>query len=519
MLVLISLVAVIGGIGGVALFCRHDYLATVGSAKTELDELTRLMAEHTRAVMVVSSVKLDHIVDLIGDRPPAALRHSTADYERVRAMLSKVPFAQSISVVDENGALVLSSLQPDPPPTNLADREYFRALAAGGPDTFVSPLIWARVSGGLVLSMARRLTDGNGRFRGVVLLTIRAAYFVEFYHEVSRDDRTPFGIYKNDGSVVVEHPLPKRESPRLPLDGPPFTEAAAAPFGTYVADGRLVGYRTEPGYGLVVTAAMPMTRVLADWRRRSLTLAAGLAAGLLLTTGVAALGLAGLRREEAARALIARKAEELAVALADKDVLFQEVHHRVKNNLQVVSSILTMQSLQVADAAARTALQRALDRVHAMGLVHQTLYLRNEASEVEVSTYLDSLARSLEATYDTEGRGIAVHVAADGVVVDLERAVPLGLLVNELMANALKHAFPEGRRGRVAVGLHAAQGGWQLTVEDDGIGLPDLPKGGIGLMLVRGLARQLDGAVETARGETGGTVVRVTFPGVTPTAT
>ncbi|MGE5503922.1 MAG: sensor histidine kinase [Actinomycetota bacterium] len=505
--------ATFGGIGGVALFSSHDYQTTVRDARDDLQEVTRLMAEHTRAVMVIASLKLDHLADLMAGRAPSALRGSAADQARLRQMLARVPFGHSIWIMDADGNVVLTTVQPDPPAGNFADREYFQALKAGGPDTFVSPLIWGRLTGGHLLSVVRRLTDAQGRFQGIAVLSIRANYFLDFYRTVSPDGRAPFGIYKADGSVVVEYPLPPREVPRLPTDRPPFSQVGDATFGTYTGeDGeRLVGWRAISEHGLIVTAGLSMDQLLADWRRRTVTLAAGLAVALMVVGWLVVLALAGLKREEAALAQTARKADELALALADKDVLFQEVHHRVKNNLQVVSSILTMQSLQVSDEAVHRVLQQALDRVHAMGLVHQTLYLRNEASAVDIGTYLQSLAASLSLTYDADGRGIAIVVDAQGMV-DLERAVPLGLLSSELLSNALKHAFPGGRTGSIRVELERGDAGWRLAVEDDGIGLPEVPSGGIGLVLARGLARQLQGSVEMSLGPAGGTLAVVRFP-------
>jgi two-component sensor histidine kinase len=280
-----------------------------------------------------------------------------------------------------------------------------------------------------------------------------------------------------------------------------------------VVDGadRLASYRTLPDLDLVVTAGLLVDTVFQGWQVRTQHATALVAVALLFVLGLTAVADESMRHESRLLRSVKQKADELAVALADKDVLFQEVHHRVKNNLQVISSLLTMQSLHVRDDVARNTLKDALDRIHSMGLVHQTLYERNLAANVDLGAYFGRLAEALAGSYGTGKGGVTVQVEATGTL-ELERAVPLGMLANEALSNALKHAFSDGRNGIVRVSLHGEDGRWKLIVQDDGIGIAAEPGRGIGFGLIRALSRQLGGKVEITAGPLVGTVVTLDFP-------
>jgi len=171
-------------------------------------------------------------------------------------------------------------------------------------------------------------------------------------------------------------------------------------------------------------------------------------------------------RRKADRQLIERSLEE-------KTVLLHEIHHRVKNNLQIISSLLNLQARN-ADPAVIRALAESQGRVKAMALIHQLLYERNDFSQIDLATYLQRLCALQQTSYrdDAASFTLTVH-ACEGVHLNLQRAVPCGLLVNELVTNAIKHAFPDGREGRIDITLSASDDGHCLiTVADDGIGLP-----------------------------------------------
>ncbi len=215
--------------------------------------------------------------------------------------------------------------------------------------------------------------------------------------------------------------------------------------------------------------------------------------------------------KEAAEALRARTSA-LAAALREREVLLSEIHHRVKNNLQLVSSLLALQARGVG-AEAQHALAEGQRRIDSIALVHEQLYGSTNLSAVNLASYVQALIPALCRTSDAGAR-VEVVLELEDVELIPERAVPCGLLVSELVTNALKHAFPDERRGVLEIKLkRLPSGGLQLVVQDDGVGLKgELPRGKketLGLDLVTIFAKQLDAELLVER--TGGTRFQLTF--------
>jgi PAS domain S-box-containing protein len=204
----------------------------------------------------------------------------------------------------------------------------------------------------------------------------------------------------------------------------------------------------------------------------------------------------------------ARKTAQAALerALADKTALLGEVHHRVKNNLQVISSLLSLQQ-RTADPSAQEALADSQMRVRAMGLIHELLYERSDASVIDLLAYLRRLIRLLHDSVGATRSPIAVEfesLCTNGPALDPQRAVPCGLLVTELVTNAIKHAFHGRATGRVVVRIAQLQTSVCLSVDDDGTGLPESVEIGntqsLGFQLIPMLIDQLDGELSIERG-------------------
>lgn len=200
---------------------------------------------------------------------------------------------------------------------------------------------------------------------------------------------------------------------------------------------------------------------------------------------------------------------ELKQSLEEKEVLLREIHHRVKNNLQVISSILQMESNQHENAEARQALQDMQLRIKSMGLVHERLYQSPELSHVDVQDYLTQLAHNVLQTY-SRGEHPALDLDVQEMELPLDKAIPCGLVATELLSNACQHAFPDGRTGTVRLSARCSDETCTLTVSDDGVGMPeDVSGDSLGLQLVDMLAAQLDGTVEFTGEE--GTTATLTF--------
>lgn len=186
---------------------------------------------------------------------------------------------------------------------------------------------------------------------------------------------------------------------------------------------------------------------------------------------------------------------KLRASLQDKEVLLKEIHHRVKNNLAVVSSLFYLESTYTHDAPTMKILQESQDRVRAMALVHEALYSSENLQAVDFGEYGMKLGQQLLQTYAPDPAHIRLTTDVQSVRLDIARAVPCGLILNELMTNALKHAFPAGRSGQIHISLsRKAHGACELKISDDGVGLAPSSVDGssLGLRIVRLLARQLN---------------------------
>ncbi|MBK8027563.1 MAG: PAS domain S-box protein [Chloroflexi bacterium] len=206
--------------------------------------------------------------------------------------------------------------------------------------------------------------------------------------------------------------------------------------------------------------------------------------------------------------------EQLRDSLQEKEVLLKEVHHRVKNNLQIIASLLRLQSGNTDDPRTIAQFQDSQNRIRSMALIHERLYRSTDLSTIDFGPYLRDLTGHLMQSYRDQANRIRLRVEVDKTQLDIDTAISCGLLINELVSNALKHAFPEGRPGTIGVQMRSTEGNrHELVVWDDGVGMPEQKSkpNTLGLQLVSSLARQLRGTVEFSA--EGGTQIIVSFPG------
>jgi two-component sensor histidine kinase len=205
--------------------------------------------------------------------------------------------------------------------------------------------------------------------------------------------------------------------------------------------------------------------------------------------------------------------DRLAASLAEKEVLIKEVHHRVKNNLQVIASLLRLQANTFDDAILTNALRESQNRVESMALVHEQLYETKDLRYVDLARQVQVLAANLFHCYGEPAR-ISWTARVETMRLAVDRAIPVSLILNELISNALKHAFPGSRSGSILIEGGLAGENVFVSVSDDGAGMPehvqeDRPKS-LGLEIVNILTRQLKGSLEINRMR--GTTFRITFP-------
>lgn len=211
-----------------------------------------------------------------------------------------------------------------------------------------------------------------------------------------------------------------------------------------------------------------------------------------------------------------RDREIIVQSMRDKEMLLRELHHRTKNNMQVVSSLLIMHGDAHEDPQIRYVFEDMVCRIRAMALVHEKLYRSENLSELDACTYFRELGTLVCSEYERPGIETTVLVPETPIAMDLELAVPCGLLVTELLSNAFKHAFPDGRSGTITIAFDRKGDGYELQVRDDGVGLPEhfdpRRSGKMGWQTIVALAEtQIKGAIATSAGAAGGTSVTISF--------
>ena len=206
--------------------------------------------------------------------------------------------------------------------------------------------------------------------------------------------------------------------------------------------------------------------------------------------------------------------EQIKNSLKEKELLLKEIHNRVKNNLQVISSLLNLQAGYIKDEQARARFKESRDRLKAMALIHEKLYQSPDLTSIDFGGYIRNLAVHLFRSHQVNAHAIALHLDVESINLDIDRAMPCGLIINELVANSLQYAFPEGARGEIQLAFHEdAQRQITLQVGDTGAGLPETldfrQAESLGFQLINSLVDQLQGTITLARH--GGTKFTITF--------
>jgi PAS domain S-box-containing protein len=193
--------------------------------------------------------------------------------------------------------------------------------------------------------------------------------------------------------------------------------------------------------------------------------------------------------------------DQIKSSLKEKETLLHEIHHRVKNNMQVINSLLKLQANNIEDQHVKSILKDSQSRVYAMSAVHETLHGSENLSEIDLQTYLSKITTSVFQTYSANQSRVKLNCDIENSPIIVNQAYPIGLIINELISNALKYAFPEDRTGEISVSMKKTGNERELTVMDDGVGISDgfdwKNSKSLGLKLVRTLVEnQLDGSID-----------------------
>ncbi len=211
-----------------------------------------------------------------------------------------------------------------------------------------------------------------------------------------------------------------------------------------------------------------------------------------------------------------KKSEEaLKRSLLEKDILLKEIHHRVKNNLQIVTSLLKLQAGYVKDEKIKQLFRESQNRVQSMSLIHQKLYQTKDLAQIDFKDYIETVTTHLQHSYGILEDRVKILTDVSKMTMSIDNAIPAGLIINELVSNSLKHAFPEGRSGNIYINaaFDEYKKEYWLLIRDDGIGLNGKQdfenSASFGLKLVNTLVKQLDGIIEAV--SSGGTEFRIHF--------
>ncbi|MBT4287438.1 MAG: PAS domain S-box protein, partial [Bacteroidetes bacterium] len=193
--------------------------------------------------------------------------------------------------------------------------------------------------------------------------------------------------------------------------------------------------------------------------------------------------------------------EQIKASLKEKETLIDEIHHRVKNNIAIIASLLKMQSNSIEDPQIKEVLKESQNRVYAMSAVHETLHGSDNLSQIDLKTYLSKVTTSIFQTYSINPDKVKLNISVEEIPISIDQANPIGLVINELISNSLKYAFPDERKGEITVSMKKLNKELELTIMDDGIGMPDeldwKNAKSLGLKLVRALVEnQLDGSID-----------------------
>ncbi len=419
---------------------------------------------------------------------------SPATGGNIAAAVDSLPGVVKSYVVAADGRTLFTT-DADWQNIDIRDREYFSAVAQGK-RFHVSPLLVSRLGGSQIFVFSRRLERG-GQFVGAAMISFDVSLLATVWESLALDELSTVSFVRDDGQLVARFPF--ASAPLDMKDYELFTvHLAAADAGTYPAvspvDGveRVVGYRRVEGTPLIAVASLSTRAAfLPFWRNTAITLLLAVPTALALAVAIFWI-LQLLRKDE-------RRREQLVEALEHNRMLVRDTHHRVKNNLQAVMSLLR---LHPVPEEIKDDLQ---GRVAAMTEVHEHLYRLDRFSDIDATTLIPAIVGRLTEAFASE---VAVEYDLDPIVLDRDHATPLALIVNEVVTNALKYAFPDGRRGTIRIALKDEGGSRRLlTIADDGVGFDSAAATpGLGTRLVRAMMRQLHADAPDVRGEGGATV-------------
>lgn len=473
---LVALLSILGT------WAAQSYLTTINRAEERAIASVKIVASHVSWIHQMGTQTVRRIDD--------ALRLSDLRFDgNIRDMdvaTQGLPSGVQAYVVDTEGR-TLYSTDPEIKLVDITDRDYFTAVRDGQTE-YVSSLLISRLNGDQIFVFSRRILR-EGQFLGAIMVSVPAEITRPIWETIDLGGDYAVSFVRNDGMLVARYPLPNTTLDMS--DYVLFTKyLKEAPAGTYRAevsplDGvrRLVAYRRVQGTPFVAVAAADYEFLLQPFRETLLML------GMVAVVVIGGATTAGWWIRHLLRAQEQQSAQ-LAKALETNEMLLREIHHRVKNNLQ---SVMSLVRLQLRGSEGFEALN---SRIKSMIAVHEQIYKHDAYAEIDAAELICTVVCSAVSAHDAKLR---TEFDLKSQPVSADKATALALLVNEVVTNAIKYAYPDGFEGNLWVSLTAqdALGKSLLTIRDQGAGFDvDAVSSGTGTRLVDGSVRQLSGSYQ-----------------------
>lgn len=397
------------------------------------------------------------------------------DSNSIQGVLNGLPSVVEIDVIDAQANTIYATV-PGASSVSVADREYFTALRDGA-DFYTSPMIVSRLTGDRIFVFSKRV-ERNNVFAGAIMVSYSDQLLADLLQTLGLDAGSTVSLVRDDGQLMARFPIP--DGPVDLSATPLFTQyLPAAPQGTYTSESspvdgiaRVVSYSKVEGTSIAALASVASAAVWGSFRAAVLTVLL-IVSPIILGLGLGCWWIVVLLRRDSRQA-------------AEMTMLLQEIHHRIKNNMQSVQALVGMQD--IPDTTKRD----LRSRFSAMAAMHEHIYKHDGYASVDAKSLVPAIVDEVVAAYGSDAK---VTYTLSSVQVGRDQATPLALLLSELVTNCLKYAFGQGVTGHISISLSSAENGMTtLIVRDNGTGLPEVSRtGSMGMRLVKGVVSQLGG--------------------------
>ena len=458
------------------------YFLVMGIRQTE-----ERMVERANAASQVVSTNAFWIAEVAQQtlrRVDAALGPKmSGNADDLAPVLEGLPSLTEVYIIDANANTIYATV-PGASDVSVMDRDYFTAVRDGAP-FFTSPLMVSRLTGDRIFVFSKRVTRG-GEFAGAIMVSFPESLLEELWRNLDFEGASTVSLIRDDGQLIARYP---------PTDGPidlselplftdylPQNDTGTYASGSSPVDGvaRTVSYRRVPGTNIIALASIASSQAWVGFNN-AVTAVFIIVSPIILGLVLGCAWIVRLLYRDAAQA------KALQASVEANTMLFREIHHRVKNNLQSVQSLVRMQDLP---QAAKLDLQ---SRFAAMAAMHEHIYQHDRYEDIDAHDFIPAVVEEVMVAY---GSNAVVDYELEHIPVDRDHATPLALLLSELVTNACKYAFAGDENARITIVLkRGSDDRAMLSVRDNGKGIePDNIAGGsMGMRLIRGVVAQMNG--------------------------